>query len=465
MSLLRPYSGIVGAGQRLLDGLLVCGALYAAALPFDLEWNMMLHGAALAAAGFYLVFAELIRLYGSWRLRSMDDEFKAVFLVWAAACTALIVAGFLLKVSANYSRLATMTWFLITPLFLVYPRAATRVLLRWLRKRGSNSRTVAIAGASPLSVKVIRQLRETAAFGVQVKGVYDDRSHERLRAEGLTDLRVDGTLADLVEKARLGSVDYVFITLPMRAEKRIVELTHRLADTTASVYVIPDLFIFDLMRAQWSTVGTLPTVSVYESPFDGLNGLLKRAEDLLLGSVFVAIAAVPMLAIAAGVKLTSGGSVFFRQKRYGLNGKVVDILKFRTMTSSDDGANVPQARRDDRRITRFGRFLRSTSLDELPQLFNVLNGQMSLVGPRPHAVAHNEQYRRLILGYMLRHKIKPGITGWAQVNGWRGETDTLDKMRQRVEHDLEYLRNWSVWLDLKILAATLRTVVSGKNAY
>jgi putative colanic acid biosynthesis UDP-glucose lipid carrier transferase len=172
-----------------------------------------------------------------------------------------------------------------------------------------------------------------------------------------------------------------------------------------------------------------------------------------------------MLLIALGIKLTSQGTVLFRQKRYGLNGHLVEVLKFRSMDASDDGTEVSQARAGDSRVTAFGRFLRSTSLDELPQLFNVLSGEMSLVGPRPHAVAHNEQFRRLIHGYMLRHKVKPGITGWAQINGWRGETDTLEKMRHRVQHDLEYVRNWSLLLDLKILFVTLGAVLSRKNAY
>ncbi len=465
MALLRPYSGAIGLAQRGLDAALICAALYAAIAAFGLGWRPLHLAAAAAAAVIFLALGEFVRLYGSWRLRSMDEEFGTAFLTWFATCGTLIVVAFLLKVSASYSRLATLMWFLIAPLFLIYSRFAVRLLLRWLRKSGSNTRAVAIAGMSPVAEAIVRHLQESASFGVKLEGVYDDRLCAREDSEKPMVLARAGSLQEMVEEARRGALDYVFIALPMRAEKRIVELTQQLADTTASVYVIPDLFIFDLMRARWTMLGTLPMVSVYESPFDGLNGALKRAEDLLLGSLFLVLAAVPMLGLAIGVKLTSNGSVFFRQKRYGLNGRVVEVLKFRTMTSSDDGANVPQARRDDARVTPFGRFLRSTSLDELPQLLNVLAGQMSLVGPRPHAVAHNEQYRRLVHGYMLRHKIKPGITGWAQVNGLRGETDTLEKMQQRVEHDLEYLRNWSLWFDLRILLATVAAVLSRKNAY
>jgi putative colanic acid biosynthesis UDP-glucose lipid carrier transferase len=204
---------------------------------------------------------------------------------------------------------------------------------------------------------------------------------------------------------------------------------------------------------------------VYESPFDGVSGWLKRTEDLALGALFLVVAAIPMALTAIAIKMTSSGSILFKQKRYGLNGRVVEVWKFRTMYTSEDGALVRQAYHGDQRVTRLGSFLRTNSLDELPQLLNVLSGQLSLVGPRPHAVAHNEQYRRLVHGYMLRHKIKPGITGWAQVNGWRGETDTTEKMQKRVDHDLAYLQNWSLWLDMKILVLTIGAVFSRKNAY
>lgn len=238
-----------------------------------------------------------------------------------------------------------------------------------------------------------------------------------------------------------------------------------LADTTASVFVVPDLFIFQLNQARWTDFGGLPIVSIYESPFEGMNGTLKRVEDVVLSSLILLVIALPMLVIAAIIKFTSKGSVLFKQRRYGLNGKVVEVWKFRSMSVSDDGETVTQAQKSDPRITLFGAFLRRTSLDELPQFINVLMGDMSVVGPRPHAVAHNEQYRGLIPGYMLRHKVKPGITGWAQINGWRGETDTLDKMQRRVECDLEYMRNWSLWFDLKIVALTVFKGFTSKNAY
>jgi putative colanic acid biosynthesis UDP-glucose lipid carrier transferase len=196
-------------------------------------------------------------------------------------------------------------------------------------------------------------------------------------------------------------------------------------------------------------------VSIFETPFMGTEGWLKRFEDIVLGTLAVLVAAIPMAIVAIGIKLTSKGPVLFKQRRYGLHGEVIDVYKFRSMTVSEDGTNVRQATANDSRITPFGAFLRRSSLDELPQLFHVVTGSMSLVGPRPHAVAHNEAYRKHIYGYMLRHKVKPGLTGWAQVNGWRGETDTLEKMEKRIEHDLEYIRRWNLLLDIKIVFLTI----------
>jgi putative colanic acid biosynthesis UDP-glucose lipid carrier transferase len=464
MSVLRPYSAVFGALLRGLDGFFIGLVLFLITHELDQVWSAMQGYAALAAIAIFVVVAQTLRLYESRRLQTLDDEFRGVMIVWMTTCTALIVMAFVLKLSSNYSRLATISWFMMTPAVLIFMRLGVRLVLGYVRSHGGNTRTLAIAGSSQLADGIVKKLGSSATFGIRVLGVFDDRAAERLLKDGQDPARRVGSLNELVERARRGECDYVFIALPMRAEKRIVELVNRLADTTASVYVVPDLFMFDLMRARLTVLGGMPAVSVFESPFDGLNGLLKRAEDLVLGLVFLAVAAIPMTIIAAAIKLTSGGPVFFAQRRYGLNGKLVHVLKYRTMTSADDGASVPQARADDPRITRLGGFLRRSSLDELPQLLHVITGEMSLVGPRPHAIAHNEEYRGLIHGYMLRHKVKPGITGWAQVNGWRGETDTLDKMRGRVQHDLEYVQNWSLWLDLRILARTVRAVFARTNA-
>lgn len=251
----------------------------------------------------------------------------------------------------------------------------------------------------------------------------------------------------------------------MRAESKIYEILHHLSATTVAAYIVPDFYSIDSHYTQLKNVNGMPAVSIYENPVSGLRGIVKRLEDIVFSIGILAIIAIPMLVIATIIKLTSKGPVIFKQKRYGLDGKSINVWKFRSMKVMENDAVVPQATKNDPRITPFGRFIRRTSLDELPQFINVLMGDMSIVGPRPHAVAHNEEYRDLIEGYMLRHKAKPGITGWAQINGFRGETDTVDKMKGRVDYDIEYIRNWSVLFDCKIIFMTIFKGFLNKNAY
>jgi putative colanic acid biosynthesis UDP-glucose lipid carrier transferase len=251
----------------------------------------------------------------------------------------------------------------------------------------------------------------------------------------------------------------------MTTQARILKLLDELRDTTASIYFVPDFFITDLIQGRMDTVEDIPVVAVCESPFAGVGGVVKRVSDVVLALLILALLAPLLLVIALGVKLSSPGPVIFRQRRYGLDGKEITVYKFRSMTVCEDDGEIRQAQKGDRRLTRFGAFLRRTSLDELPQFINVLQGRMSIVGPRPHAVSHNEMYRKLIKGYMVRHKVRPGITGWAQVNGLRGETETLEKMQARIEHDLEYLRNWSLRLDLYIIFKTAFVVARDQHAY
>ena len=315
-----------------------------------------------------------------------------------------------------------------------------------------------------LGFQLARNIRRSPELGLKLAGFFDDRTADRLPRLPKDLGKRLGTIADLVEQARAGKS--TTFTSPFRcAEGRIKNVLAALSDTTASVYVVPDFFVFELLHSRWTNIGGLPAVSVFENPFYGVDGLVKRLADLALASLFLTLAAVPMMVVAAAIKLTSRGPVFFRQTRYGLDGRPIKVWKFRTMTVCEDGDDIRQATKNDTRVTRLGAVLRRTSLDELPQLFNVLDGSMSLVGPRPHASQHNEGYRKVIKGYMLRHKVKPGITGLAQVNGWRGETDTLDKMQKRVEFDHQYIREWSPWLDVKILVRTVFTVFSKQNAY
>jgi len=481
--LIRPHTQRVSAFQRVVDALLIAfGHLLASLVYPDSFGSRELLAVVLAVLVFNFV-AEANNLYRPWRGAPFRAELAKVALVWAMVIPTLLFIAFLLKLSATYSRAITILWFLVTPVLLAGYRLVLRHLLRDLRRRGYNTRTVAILGGTETGASLARRILGSPWSGFRIIGWYDDQSCEArrdLRALGAGGYRTAAGLAspmpeelgdpsgeadDLIAHARQGLVDVVYIALPMRAEDRIKELVRELADTTASVYLCADFFIFDLMQAQWSNVNGVPVVSVFESPFHGVEGWLKRAEDIVLGSLALLLASIPMAVVAIGVKLSSPGPVFFRQRRYGLNGDEILVWKFRSMRVQEDGAKVVQAQKRDPRITPFGAFIRRTSLDELPQLFNVLAGSMSLVGPRPHAVAHNEQYRRLIHGYMLRHKVKPGITGWAQVNGWRGETDTLEKMQKRIEHDLHYIENWDLFLDIKILWLTVFGSKTRTNAY
>jgi putative colanic acid biosynthesis UDP-glucose lipid carrier transferase len=265
--------------------------------------------------------------------------------------------------------------------------------------------------------------------------------------------------------ARRHAVDSIYIALPMSNVPRIESLIREFRDTTASIYFVPNIFAFDLVHARCADMNGIPVLSICDTPFHGMNAIKKRAVDLVLSSIALLVSWPLLLAIALAVKVTSPGPALFRQRRYGLNGEEIVVYKFRSMTVCEDGAVVEQAKKGDRRITGIGSFLRRTSLDELPQLFNVMGGSMSFVGPRPHAVAHNEHYRKLINGYMIRHKVRPGMSGWAQVHGLRGETATVEQMRLRVQYDLEYLRDWSLRLDLIILMKSAWIVARGRNAH
>ena len=274
-----------------------------------------------------------------------------------------------------------------------------------------------------------------------------------------------GKLKDLPEYVRQGHTDVIFIALPIRNMQRVTELLDQLHDTTASIYFVPDVFVFDLIQCRTTDIAGVPIVALCETPFQGAQGMIKKVSDYAIASLVLLLVSPLMIAIALAIKLTSPGSVIFKQRRYGLDGREIIVYKFRSMTVSEDSEDVPQATRNDSRITRVGAFLRKYSLDELPQFINVLQGRMSVVGPRPHAVAHNEEYRPLIKGYMMRHKVNPGITGLAQVLGYRGETETVDAMRNRVKYDLEYVRHWSLALDLQIIIKTLRLFWRDEMAY
>jgi putative colanic acid biosynthesis UDP-glucose lipid carrier transferase len=337
------------------------------------------------------------------------------------------------------------------------------MVLRRLMARADVQETVIICGVNEIGLGLAQRLRANPYFGVRVVGFFDDRQGDRLATIG--DLTYLGTFEQLSNYVRQHGVARIYLALPMTTQPRILSILEELKDTTASIYFAPDIFVTDLMNGRIGSVGGMPVVTVRDTPFMGLNGLFKRIEDLALSIVALTVFAPIFLAIALAVRLDSPGPIVFRQRRYGLDGRLIVIYKFRTMTVVEDGAaQFTAACRDDQRVTRVGRLLRRFSLDELPQVLNVLQGQMSMVGPRPHAVAMNEKFRKLIPGYMLRHKVKPGITGLAQVRGYRGGDD-VDAMHLRIASDLEYLRYWTPAMDLQILVRTIPVMLGDKRAY
>jgi len=370
-----------------------------------------------------------------------------VLVRWAAIVAALLFIAFAFDVGGVFDRKVLLTWFVTTPLALCLAQAV-RLRASWFAAHMPAERYI-IVGVNEVGLELARRL-PTKGFS----GYFDFRSPDRISPLLETD-KFAGHCRDLADYVRTHGVGRVYIALPLANVPRLTALINALRDTTASVYFVPDAFAFDLIQGRLAEVNGMPVLSVCETPFHGTDAVLKRLMDVALGSCALLLALPVIVLLAAAVKLSSPGPVLFRQRRYGLHGEEITVYKFRSMSVCEDGAVVTQATAKDPRITAIGRFIRRTSLDELPQLFNVLEGTMSLVGPRPHAVAHNEKYRRLINGYMIRHKVRPGITGLAQIKGLRGETETVDKMAERVRYDLEYLRNWSPWLDLRILFKSL----------
>ena len=389
---------------------------------------------------------------------------REIFQNWLVLVLILVFFGYAMHYLTVFPLPVIGTWVVAVPVLLFAAHLALPAVLPRMLAFEGIAHTAVIAGANDLGKKLAKSLNASPVTGMRVIGAFDDRHAERLGDnEGLPLL---GNLGALAEYVKAHNVDIIYISLPMASQPRILKLLNELRDTTASIYFAPDIFLSDLIQARMDMVQGIPVVAVCETPFYGINGLIKRASDIVIAILALLVLAPLLTVIAIGVKLSSPGSVLFTQRRYGLDGKQIIVYKFRSMTVSEDGGEIRQATRNDNRVTRFGAFLRRTSLDELPQFVNVLQGRMSVVGPRPHAVAHNETYRKLINGYMVRHKVKPGITGWAQVNGLRGETDTVEKMKARIEHDLAYLRNWSLRLDLLIILRTVLVLLRGhRNAY
>ena len=407
---------------------------------------------------FAFAFPAPSRLHSSAHSAVVD-----ISISWVLMASLLLLVGLVTKSFDEFSPRALIVWLAGAPVLQIGASLALRAAAPLLLKLQSTPRRAVVVGFNPQGKALASRLGQSSYARIELAGFFDDRGDERVEGEGAPPML--GKLVDLPAFVKQHRIGLIYVSLPMASQPRIIELLNGLKDTTASVYFVPDMFVTDLIQGQGGAVCGMPVISVCETPFTGTNGIIKWVSDKVLAALILLMISPVLLVIAIAVKLGSPGQVIFKQRRYGLDGEEILVYKFRSMTVCEDGGTVTQAQKNDRRITRLGAFLRKTSLDELPQFVNVLQGRMSIVGPRPHAVAHNELYRSLIRGYMIRHKVKPGITGWAQVNGFRGETDTLDKMQSRIDYDLDYLRHWSLKLDLKIILKTVLTVFKDQAAY
>ncbi len=432
-----------------------------------LAWDEPLYGPYILVG--VIAFLGVADLLDSIALRiaaASDMALRCLFDITLRWGVLMVFLYLLLKLSdlGHYFHKPVMwTWALSTPLALWFGELVAQQMMLRRAAHPTRARRAVIVGATKRGVQLATTLAGQPALGVQVLGFFDDRAAVRLPSDSYG--ACFGDLSEVSEFVSRRGIEVVYITLPMTPHPRILELLNSLRNSTASIYFVPDLSVFDLVQPRFDIVDGIPVIAVCESPFYGMHGIVKRLSDIVIAGIALLLLSPVLLAVALGVRLDSPGPVIYRQKRYGLDGKEIIVYKFRSLRVVEDGEkSYTQVARNDARVTRFGAFIRRTSLDELPQLFNVLFGNMSIVGPRPHAVAVNENYRHQIPGYMVRHKVKPGITGWAQVNGYRGGDD-LHSMTMRITFDLEYLRHWSLGFDFIIMLKTATIIWKDSHAY
>ena len=412
----------------------------------------------LGALMFALTFPGQVRLQSS-----IPSVCISIVVTWAWVAGLLLFIGIASGYIHEFSKTILYAWLWVAPLSKLGACLALRAAApTLLRLQGPKQRAI-IVGMNEQGLALASRMSQARYTRTELVGFVDDRQATRLNSSSA--YRLLGTQAQLLGLVKSERIQIIYLSLPMASQPRILHILDELKDSTTSIYFVPDMFVTDLIQAHPDSVCGMPVISVCDTPFNGSDGAIKRLSDLVLATLILILITPLLIVIAAAIKFDSPGPVIFRQRRCGLDGDEIVVYKFRSMTVTEDGSNITQATQNDARVTPLGALLRRTSCDELPQFINVLQGRMSIVGPRPHALAHNELYRKLIKGYMVRHKVKPGITGWAQVNGFRGETQTLDKMQGRIDFDLDYLRNWSVRLDLYIIFKTISLVIKDQKAY
>jgi putative colanic acid biosysnthesis UDP-glucose lipid carrier transferase len=453
---------LVAAVQAVLPAVVAVGMLYATIVLFGHHFDPS-SAAIVIVSVLCLVLVQPPREVSSELSSTRLSDIAEVILRWMMMLLVLLAVGYVTKTFTVYPRRILLTWAAATPVALIAVTLAMQEVKQRFLINALETRNAIIVGYNTTSFELARRLQSNPGMRVEMVGFFDDRSKDRLGMDAET--KLVGSLTDMSQYVKENRTDVIFIALPIRHVKRVMDLLDDLRDTTASIYYVPDIFVFNLIQARPSEIHGIPVVAMLETPFFGYRGVVKRVTDVGFSALILLLLLPLLVLIALAIGLSSRGPIIFTQRRYGLDGKEIGVYKFRTMRVTEDGAQIRQASKTDNRITPVGRVLRRLSLDELPQLINVLQGRMSLVGPRPHAVAHNEEYRKLIKGYMVRHKVLPGITGLAQINGWRGETLNLEDMEARVNYDLDYLRHWSPLLDIKILLLTIVRVFRDDKAY
>jgi Undecaprenyl-phosphate glucose phosphotransferase len=412
-----------------------------------------------------------IRSLGGYKLTAMRDYLSAlprILVCWTLTIALVAAAGFFLGFEGSSKRLWLMTMFIAGGIFFVIERALLAGRIRRWTRAGRLERRAVIVGGGEYAQQLLEAFGDPTKTDVRVHGIFDDRNRDRSPDEvaGVPKL---GTVAELVEFARLAHIDLLIVALPLTAENRVLQLLKKLWILPVDIRISALNSKLRFTPRSYSYIGPVPLLDLFDRPIAGWDSIVKRIFDVVIASIAIVLLSPILLLTAIAIRIDSPGPVFFRQKRYGFNNEVIDVFKFRSMYHhlSDPNAKVVVTKGDPR-VTRVGRFIRRTSIDELPQLVNVLRGELSLVGPRPHAVnAHTENrlWDEVVEGYFARHKVKPGVTGWAQINGWRGEVDTPEKIHRRVEFDLEYIERWSVLFDLYILMMTPFCLVNNENAY
>lgn len=462
---------MVSGVLRLVEVVLLCFSgfvLYAIYIGFSsyLNWHypIVIVGASVNA----VLLLEILDCYQVPALMRPGRILRSIFLAWSGTFALVALIGFLLKVSGEFSRLWFGTWYLVGLVGLVALRLVLAQMVRRWARNGAMERRAVIVGGGKAAEGLIRSLEQQPYNDIRICGIFDDRDDRRSPpiVAGYPKL---GTISELLEFARIARIDMLIVSLPLTAEARVLSLLKRLWVLPVDIRLSAHANQLRFRPRSYSFIGAVPMLDIFDRPINNWDSVAKRGFDIFFSLFGIIVFSPVMLATAIAIKLDSKGPVLFKQKRHGFNNEVIDVYKFRSMyTEQSDPTARNAVTKNDPRVTRVGRFIRKTSIDELPQFFNSLFGSLSLVGPRPHAISaqsHNKLYHEVVDGYFARHRVKPGVTGWAQINGWRGEIDNDEKITMRTEHDLYYIENWSLWFDLKILFLTPVRLLNTENAY